>query len=232
MLYTYPITLTASGGRIVAEHLLPVLRTFSARQLVSVGYTAIPVLAATVKHSAGEFVGACIRETRKAYGSGRRIEGALDRSRPVIVIDDSISSGKSIKAGIAALEEEGYEVEGAVALVRFPWRGGVEWAIGNGYRMETCARHLGRRRDATGLPHPRLHLRATALERPPGFRRRAPGRGRPSGRRGDAAQRYGADPAHQFRRRIRRPGGVYVSFRDRETDVRIARAGFWHFDPE
>ena len=27
-------------------------------------------------------------------------------------------------------------------------------------------------------------------------------------------------------------GGVYVSFRDRETDVRIARSGFWHFDPD
>src|ERR1700749_2692271 len=78
MLYTYPVTLSTRGSELVADGLLPVLRTFASRQLVSVGYTAIPVMAACVMRSGGEFGGACIREVQKSYGSGRRIEGSLN----------------------------------------------------------------------------------------------------------------------------------------------------------
>src|SRR4051812_15896328 len=43
MLYTLPVTLSADGGAAAAAAMLPVLRTFEARQVVSVGYTAIPL---------------------------------------------------------------------------------------------------------------------------------------------------------------------------------------------
>ncbi|WP_344092719.1 AMMECR1 domain-containing protein [Microbacterium deminutum] len=231
MLYTYPVTLSAAGGRLVADSLLPVLRTFAARQLVSVGYTALPIMSACILQSGGEFVGACIRESPKAYGTRRRIEGAVDPGRPVVLIDDSISSGRSIKSGIQALEEAGYDVEGVVALVHFPWRGGVEWARANGYRVELLMdvwRDVGmpladhahgfrcvgpvwsERTVASGL-HPAYVAREVATE--------MLGSGR--------APR----PPSRLDREYDGSGGVYVSFRDRATDHRVARSGFWHFDP-
>ena len=36
---------------------------------------------------------------------------------PVVVIDDSLSSGTSLRKAIQTLEEEGFDVEGAVAMV-------------------------------------------------------------------------------------------------------------------
>jgi hypothetical protein len=55
----------------------------------------------------------------------------------VVVIDDSLSSGTSLQKAITALEEEGLEVEGTVALVHFPYRGSKEWANASGYRTVT-----------------------------------------------------------------------------------------------
>jgi orotate phosphoribosyltransferase len=56
------------------------------------------------------------------------VEGPLDKSVPVVIIDDSVSSGNSIAEAIRAIEAEGAEVEGAIALVQFPHRGGLDWA--------------------------------------------------------------------------------------------------------
>jgi orotate phosphoribosyltransferase/AMMECR1 domain-containing protein len=232
MLYTYPVTLSARGGELVARELLPVLRTFESRQIVSVGYTAIPLLAACVQHSRGEFTGACVRETRKAHGSRRRIEGMLDRGRPVIVVDDSISSGKSIRSGILALEDEGFDVEGVVGLVHFPWRGGVERARAHGYRVETV---FDIWRDI-GMPlashvHGHQCVGATWSEKTA-----SDGLHPASVARAVAAELLEANvalrPPAEFDRAYDGRGGVFVSFRDRETEERLARSGFWHFDPD
>jgi orotate phosphoribosyltransferase len=230
MLYTYPITLSPDGGALVARCLLPVLRTFASRQLVSIGYTGIPVMTACINHSRGDFVGGCIRDKRKAYGSRRRIEGSLRRDSPVVVVDDSISSGTSLRSAICALEDEGFDVEGAVCLVRFPWRGGVEWARANGYRVETlldiwrdvgmpvadhacdyrCVHPAWSDRVVEAGTHPAVVARTIAAEL------------LDSGR--------SPRPPTRFDRSYDARGGVFVSFRDRETEYRVARSGFWHFD--
>jgi orotate phosphoribosyltransferase/AMMECR1 domain-containing protein len=230
MLYTYPVTLSAEGSQVVAEAMLPVLRSFSSRQLVSVGYTAIPVMAGCVMHSDGEFIGGCVRDTAKAYGSGRRIEGALDRNRPVILIDDSISSGTSIRTGIQALEEQGFSVEGVVALVHFPWRGGVEWARGNGYRVETL---LDVWRDV-GLPLAD-HAHDYRCVQPLWSDDSLPDGLHPTHAARMVATRLLATgrcprPPARFDREYAGQGGIYVSFRDPESEYRVARSGFWHFD--
>ncbi|MDM7853882.1 AMMECR1 domain-containing protein [Cellulomonas alba] len=231
MLYTYPLTLSGDGGAAAAAAMLPVLRTFEARQVVSIGYTAIPLVADCVLHARGELVGGCIRETRKAHGSGRRVEGDLDRTRPVVVVDDSISSGTSVRTGIEALEAEGFEVEGAVALVAFPWRGGIEQVRAQGYRVETV---LDIWRDV-GMPladhvHDHACVAVTWADA------QATGGLHPA-----VLAREVADELLRSGRTLRPPaaldadydgrGGVYVSFRDRRTDARLARSGFWHFDP-
>ena len=93
---------------------------------------------------AGRYSGLSIRKQPKTSVTGRQVDGPLDRSRSVAIVDDSIVSGMSLEASIRALENDGFEVEGVVALVRFPNRGGIPWAWSNGLSSRDALRHLGR----------------------------------------------------------------------------------------
>ncbi|HZO61844.1 MAG TPA: response regulator, partial [Gaiellaceae bacterium] len=109
---------------LAASVLLERLRDFRSTQLATYGLSAIPLVAACVAAGGGRYSGAVIRREPKAYGAGRRIDGALERGRPVVVVDESISSGTSVYEAARALEAEGYEVveagdgEAAVELLR------------------------------------------------------------------------------------------------------------------
>ncbi|HEY0144198.1 MAG TPA: hypothetical protein VGF48_25145 [Thermoanaerobaculia bacterium] len=137
MFYSWGVSLTSDGVVLAARCVLDVLQTFRGKQLATHGFTAMPLLSACIIEGRGRYSGLAIRSEQKKYGSCRRIEGHGDVNEPVIVIDDSISSGSSLENAITALEGEGYTVEGAICLVNFPFRGGVEWARGLGYRVET-----------------------------------------------------------------------------------------------
>ncbi len=188
--------------------------------------SALPLLGACVAGGGGRYTGLAIRRERKAYGSCRRIDGPIDRARPVVLIDESITAGRSLYEGISALEEEGLAVEGAVCLVEFSGYGAVPWLAAAGYRVETVFDvwgELGRRavtpragptpldapRSPTRLPSglsPSQLARAIAVE---------------LGATGElpilpAALDHGFDSA----------GGTFVSIRRRSDDVRLARAGF------
>ena len=81
--------------------------------------------------------GPAIRKQPKTSVTGRQVDGPLDRSRSVAIVDDSIVSGMSLEASIRALENDGFEVEGVVALRQVPEQGRIPWAWSNGYRVET-----------------------------------------------------------------------------------------------
>ena len=63
-------------------------------------------------------------------------------------------------------------------------------------------------------------------------------RGSPSGDGGSAGDRalsthqHDADATEHFAREVDGRGGVFVSFRERYSDHRLVRDGFWHFDLE
>ncbi len=231
MFYSWNLSLTANGGALAARCLLERLETFGATQLATYGTTGIPLLTACVLLGDGKYTGICVREQPKGASGGRQIEGPADRSRPVVLVDDSLSSGTSLLSGIRVLERHGFDVEGAISLVHFPGRGGRERAEALGYRVETVFDIW----DDLKMSRP-AHV--------PGFRR--------VGELEYAAQAVddGLSPGevarqvaeHLFRTgSVLRPprrlhaehdgsGGVWVSFRHRRTDVRVARDGFWHFD--
>jgi orotate phosphoribosyltransferase len=135
--YSWNISLTAAGLRLAAQNILEALGTFGSTQLASYGYTGLPLLSACILEGGGNYTGLSIREKRKAHLTNRRIDGVIDQSQPVVIIDDSLSSGTSLYKAIKALEEEGLEVEGTIALVHFPYRGAKEWANAAGYRTVT-----------------------------------------------------------------------------------------------
>jgi orotate phosphoribosyltransferase/AMMECR1 domain-containing protein len=231
--YSWNVTTTSPALQVIAANLLQRLSGFRSTQLASYGYTGIPILSACVMASEGRYSSLVIREQRKAYLSGRQVEGRLDRSRPVVVIDDSLSSGTSLHHAIRALEEEGVEVEGAIALVNFPGRGGLEWANLAGYRTECLFDIWTELEMSHGIPNS-SHIQGADLV----FSNTRI----PSGLSPVEVARQTAD--HYLRsglipqlpefldREYDGRGGVFVSFRERTTDFRLARDGFWHFNPE
>jgi len=58
-----------------------------------------------------------VRKEAKAHGMGRRVEGGLPPSLPVVVVEDALTSGKSALDAIAALEEHGARIAGVLTVV-------------------------------------------------------------------------------------------------------------------
>jgi orotate phosphoribosyltransferase/AMMECR1 domain-containing protein len=231
--YSWNISLTAAGLRLAAQNILEALGTFGSTQLASYGYTGLPLLSACILEGGGNYTGLSIREKRKAHLTNRRIDGVIDRSQPVVIIDDSLSSGTSLYKAIKALEEEGLEVEGTIALVHFPYRGAKEWANAAGYRTVTLFdiwTDLGMADptalDYTGPDRLRDEISSEQMpeDLPPAVLAR---RVAEFYLRTRTIPRWPArlDDSYDAR------GGTFVSFRRRTDEERVARDGFWHFDP-
>lgn len=58
-----------------------------------------------------------VRKATKSHGTGNRIEGGLPEGAPVVVIEDSLTSGGSALEAVAALREHGAEVLAVLAVV-------------------------------------------------------------------------------------------------------------------
>jgi AMMECR1 domain-containing protein/orotate phosphoribosyltransferase len=230
--YSWHVTLTSQGIGLAAVNLLERLQSYRSTQIASFGYTAMPLMSACVLLGGGRYTGLCVREARKAYISGRQVEGRPDRTRPVVIVDDSLSSGTSLCKAITALENDGFTVEGAIALVNFPYRGGLEWATANGYRVETLFEmwtDLEKPRPAYVAGHTRINPAADPVARiPDGLHPATVAR--------LVAEHYLATrrmprPPHTFDAAYDARGGTFVSFREPGTERRLAREGFWHFNP-
>jgi orotate phosphoribosyltransferase/AMMECR1 domain-containing protein len=232
MFYSWNCSLTRSGAMLMGQCFLDCLHSYQSTQLASFGYTGVPLLMSCLLAGDGRYTGLVIREARKQYGSSRQIEGPADKSKPVVIIDDSLSSGTSLRKGIQVLEEEGFQVEGAVVLVNFPFRGGMEWASALGYRVESIFdvwEDLAAPRPNFMPGHKRFPAELWSLEK------------LPEGLHPAIAARRTAEfyltrglmpgPPKCFDADYDGRGGVYVSFRERHNDNRLARDGFWHFDP-
>ncbi|HEX9937207.1 MAG TPA: hypothetical protein VGB15_08790, partial [Longimicrobium sp.] len=137
MFYGWGFSLTHRGATLAGRCLLDRLASFSSTQIASHGYTSLPLVTACVVLGEGRYHGLAVREQRKAHGAGRLVEGVGDRTRPVVVVDDCLSTGTSFFKAVRALEEEGYTVEGLACLLEFPGQGGREWAESLGFRVES-----------------------------------------------------------------------------------------------
>jgi AMMECR1 domain-containing protein len=224
MYYGGEVNLTFQGVTLMAAVVLERLKTFSSTQLTTYGVSAIPILTACLTEGAGRYTGLVVRKEPKSYGEGRKIDGPIDRARPAVVIDESISSGTSAYNAIWALEAEGIAVEGVICVVEFSGYGGKEWLIARGYRVETVFdvwRDLGR-------PGPR---RPTAPEVSSPWAADV----LPSGLSPAQAARAVVEvllrsgrlprPPKRLDRDYAAAGGTFVSIRRLADDVRVVRAG-------
>ncbi len=108
-------------GLVLAER----LRTRELYQVAGYGYGSYAMVCAVLA-SPGEppFRGGFIREARKPHGRRRLIEGPLDPSRPVVLLDDILNSGRSAARAVSLLQSDGYQVAGLITLFNFTWSGG------------------------------------------------------------------------------------------------------------
>lgn len=58
-----------------------------------------------------------VRKEPKAHGTGRRIEGCFESGMSVVVVEDVVTTGESALRAVEAIEAEGGEVLGVLAVV-------------------------------------------------------------------------------------------------------------------
>lgn len=58
-----------------------------------------------------------VRKKAKEHGTGQRIEGGLPKGARCLVIEDSMTTGSSALAAVAAVREHGAEIVGVLTLV-------------------------------------------------------------------------------------------------------------------
>jgi orotate phosphoribosyltransferase/AMMECR1 domain-containing protein len=136
MLDSLSVSMNPRGALLAGRCLLALLEKFDGRQIATYGTTGIPLMQSAILQSGNRYRGLIVRKEKKAHGSVKRIEGRIDLDEPVILVDDSVSSGLSMREGTAYLEEAGLRVEGGVVLVRFGWDAGFARMRERGYRME------------------------------------------------------------------------------------------------
>lgn len=238
MLDSLSVTLTPRGAELAAHCLLAELASFTGRQLATYGLTGVPLLQGCVLHGGGRYSGILVRKERKAHGSLKLIEGRLDRSEPVVIVDDSVSSGLSMAACADALEAAGFQVEGGVCLVRFDYARGVRRMIERGYRMASVfdiytdfMATMADEEPIAANPTKRFGSLTPAPRTAPDGMHPADLAREVIGEYLDTQSVLGS-PA-RMDRDYDSAGGCWVSLR-RRGDVydRPARDGFWHFPDE
>lgn len=237
MLDSLPVTLTPRGGALAARALLRLLERFEGRQLATLGLTGVPLVQGCVLLGGGRYSGLLVRKERKPHGSLKLIEGRLDPDEPVVLVDDSISSGHSTLTCARLLREAGFEVEGAVALVGFGYDRGPARLVEDGLRVATVFDVYA---DVMRFMDDEPDHPANPTKRPlpaPAGRRLAEGLHPAVLAREVMAQhlRTGAVPRapRTLDRAYDGAGGCWVSVRRRaQLHDRPARSGFWHFPDE
>lgn len=240
MLNSLAVSLTHEGIQLAADCLLELLSKFEGRQIATYGTTAIPLVTACVMQGGGRYEALLVRKERKAHGSLKLIEGRINRDEPVIIIDDSVSSGISMQKCRETLEADGFRVEGGICLVRFGWYGGFGLMQEQGYHMETVFeidRDISPRIDTEPkviqnptkyyLEHKLAWSAKQAAEglKPTELARAVFQEYLSSGQLLQVPEQLDQNYVHQ--------GGCFISLRQKDQiHQRHSRDGFWHFPGE
>lgn len=99
----------------IAEELHNISRGAPHDLICGVPYTALPF--ATAISIAHNIPMVMRRKEKKEYGTGKLIEGKYQKGERCLIIEDVITSGKSILETVEPLQQEGLTVTDAVVLV-------------------------------------------------------------------------------------------------------------------
>ena len=113
--------LFAEVGGVLARR----LRERGVRQVVGYGFGAYPLVCSVLTASGDpSFKGGLVRDEAKEHGRRRLVEGPVDSTRPVVLLDDIINRGRSAAKALELVRREGFEVVGLLTLFNFTWSSG------------------------------------------------------------------------------------------------------------
>lgn len=108
-------------GSLVAHR----IRSAGCQQVAGYGLGGHAMVCATINAGGDPALsGGFIRPRRKTHGRRRLIEGPLDRTRPVVLLDDLLNSGATALHALRQLREEGFQVTGYYTIFEFTWGDG------------------------------------------------------------------------------------------------------------
>ena len=237
MLDSLSVTLSPRGAELAGQCVLELLKRFDGKQIATYGLTGVPILQSCVLQD-NRYRGLLVRKERKQHGSCKLIEGEIDPREPVIIIDDSVSSGTCMTEANERLEAAGLRVEGGICLVRFGWRNGYALMQERGYHMEAVydiwddfIAHMDDEEKPLANPSKWFPAFEWSTEH-------APEHLHPAQLARLVVSEYLSSgkllrPPEHLDKDYDSAGGAWVSIRSRENiHRRHARGGFWHFPGE
>jgi len=103
---------------------------------LTLGADPVAYALALTAHRRGQLLDAfTVRKQPKDHGTGKRIEGCLLPGFPVVIVEDVLTTGRSARDAISAVETEGGHVLGVMAVVDRQ-EGGREAIERAGYLVE------------------------------------------------------------------------------------------------
>jgi orotate phosphoribosyltransferase len=100
-------------GTVALHHYT--LRGLSYDAVGGMATAAIPLVTAMTMH--GNRRGFYVRDNNKAHGTKQQIEGNLNKGDRVIIVDDVLTTGKSIMQAVQVVRDYGCEVVGVLCVV-------------------------------------------------------------------------------------------------------------------
>ena len=237
MLDSLAVTLSPRGAQLAGKCILELLKRFDGKQLATYGLTGVPILQSCVLQD-NRYRGLLVRKERKQHGSCKLIEGMIDPNEPVILIDDSVSSGTCMNEATERLEAAGLRVEGCVCLVRFGWQNGYALMQERGYHMEAVYDIWT---DFIAYMEDEERPLANPSKWFPSFEwsgEKAPEHLHPAELARIVVTEYLSSkkllrPPESLDKKYDSAGGAWVSIRSKASVYkRHARGGFWHFPGE
>lgn len=116
-------TLSGEGLSLIVDAMIDVISKLPEQPTAIGGLTmgADPIVAGVVAKSyqlkRPPIHGSIVRKEPKKHGTKNKIENQLSSGTKIVVIDDVITSGSSIKTACIEFQKEGYVVVGIIALI-------------------------------------------------------------------------------------------------------------------
>jgi orotate phosphoribosyltransferase len=133
------VTLDSAGANLIADGMLGLMGADLPDAVGGMAIGADPITAAiiTVAGRSGKSLrGFIVRKEAKQHGTGRDVEGPVQRGDRVIVVEDVVTTGGSSLAAIEKAEAFGLKVTGVMAIID-RLEGGGETLAARGYRLQT-----------------------------------------------------------------------------------------------
>lgn len=116
--YTYDLRKPLGDPKIarrVGNRLSKSIQKKGYTQAVGEGLGAYPAIGA-ITSAPGQMKGGMIRKRRKGYDLNRLVEGPIDKSKPAVIIDDLVNTGKGLRLALKKCREEGLKIAGAQSI--------------------------------------------------------------------------------------------------------------------